>query len=278
MKLINSLKATLLGAVCLSSSLFSMDWCCENAPDWASRIDFKFVMEDQEKPLYTLETIQPLFWGDDSVVFTQGAANYHDDAGIFTLGAGYRYYCNNLDALIGFNGFYDIETDKGHQRMGVGFDILTDLFDLRGNYYWGISNEKRVRRIPLIHDQALNGGDIELGVPVPYFPSMTLFGKIFQWNGDQEKDIHGTAISLRARVTPCFTLEGGYKDTNKQYAYFLSASLRYGQPDRIEYTFLRKCPGQCEMFSPYNICNRMLEKVRRHPTIFVERHNSYRPD
>ncbi len=76
----------------------------ENAKDWMKRTEVQFYFRDNWKPVYSVETIQPLYETSLSTVFTQfRLANTSDIGTTSNLGFGYRKTNKSETNLYGVN-------------------------------------------------------------------------------------------------------------------------------------------------------------------------------
>ncbi len=128
------------GANALINSLKKPD----GAPEWLKRTTIKFQIQDDYKPAYELETVQPIFQTyDKDMFFTQLNARSRSNDQTYNIGIGYR----NIVAdwlLLGINSFYDYTTSYDHQRYGFGFEALGKKYEARANTYFRASNTKEI--------------------------------------------------------------------------------------------------------------------------------------
>ena len=98
------------------------------------------------KPLYGVETLQPLGYYDETsrhVWFTQERlANAGDTGTTANVGIGYRRIAANDDHYYGGNLFYDHRFRGNHGRMSVGLEYVSGIGAFRMNWYRGVSGER----------------------------------------------------------------------------------------------------------------------------------------
>lgn len=124
---------------------------------------------------------------DAAILFgsAQGMVTY-DGRGGASLGAGWRYWNEDLDRIFGLSAWYDF--DNGHaqpyQQLGLSFESLGRYLDFRGNGYVPVSHPDHVLASNLtqtaslvgngigllrnnVVEQAYSGFDAEMGGPTP---------------------------------------------------------------------------------------------------------------
>jgi adhesin/invasin len=119
-------------------------------------------------------------------------------------------------------------------------------------------------------ERALDGWDIEAGLPLPYMNWATVFVKRYQWDAvEGGKDAKGNDAQLRAYVPilPGLEIQAGrtFKDDDKDSNYFIATY-------NVTEAFSNKPKQQVQWFndSAYKLENmedRRYEKVRRENTI-----------
>jgi len=96
---------------------------------------------------------------------------------------------------LGANMFYDHELDTDHKRTSFGGEFRTSIAELNANYYWALSDLKTINAT--LFEQALDGWDLELGVPLPFINWAKVYAKTFRWHGELNDDFDGNEYSLR---------------------------------------------------------------------------------
>ena len=104
---------------------------------------------------------------------------------------------------MGVNSFYDYQDLHKHSRGGVGFEAITDRgLEARINTYIRISGERLVGEdfLNKYYEKVANGFDWELGLPLPYIPSVKVYGGGSWYDFEHFKNKMGW--KLRAEFTP----------------------------------------------------------------------------
>jgi hypothetical protein len=144
----------------------------------------------------------------ENTLFTQGSIYFSDDdRETLNLGIGNRKLLINDTLMLGANIFYDNEIDYGHTRASFGIEAISSVGSLRANQYYAISGWKDVGET---QEKALNGSDIEVGVPLPYLPWTNFYLRTFEWKGvDGAADLKGDEMSLEAKLPLGLNVEVG---------------------------------------------------------------------
>ena len=144
----------------------------------------------------------------ENTLFTQGSIYFSDDnRETLNLGIGNRKLLINDTLMLGANIFYDNEIDYGHTRTSFGIEAISSVGSLRANQYYAISGWKNVGEA---QEKALNGSDIEVGVPLPYLPWTNFYLRTFEWEGSNGvADLKGDEMSLEAKLPLGLNLEVG---------------------------------------------------------------------
>ena len=144
----------------------------------------------------------------ENTLFTQGSIYFSDDnRETINLGIGNRKLLINDTLMLGANIFYDNEIDYGHTRASFGVEAISSVGSLRANQYYAISGWKDVGEA---QEKALDGSDIEVGVPLPYLPWTNFYLRTFEWEGASGvADLKGDEMSLEAKLPLGLNLEVG---------------------------------------------------------------------
>ena len=154
-----------------------------------------------EKPQWNVLVVAPLSDESDihNTIFTQVSANHKDDRTTLNLGLGYRSLSEDKTTLLGINAFYDQELRYNHGRMSVGLEALSTMWEMRANKYVATTDWKTGRYGN--QERALDGFDVEAGVPLPFMNWATVYVKHFEWKTyGSVADKEGQNLSLRARL------------------------------------------------------------------------------
>ena len=209
--------------------------------DWTKRVlkrtDVGYEMMDYRKPTWLLETIQSIYQTPDSLSntsFFQGRWAYHNYDSTFNLGLGYRHLLDNQSWIFGANGFLDGTTRYDHRRLSAGAEAINKYVTLRANYYQAITSKKEVSYLEntsitnsattttttlyktYSYEQALNGYDGELDVPVPFVPWIRVAANLFRFKSENSgmDNVHGNILIIRNNLTKYLSVELGRKHDN----------------------------------------------------------------
>jgi hypothetical protein len=242
-------------------------------PDWLKRTDINIEVQEDLKPLWSIETIQPIYQSGqlEHTVFFQGRLAHSDDDETLNLGFGYRHLLSNKTWLLGANTWYDVTHEHNHYRYGLGLEALGQYVDLRTNLYAAQSGEKTVQQTGgnTVTEQALDGWDLSLEAPLPYLPWARVMVKTYEWDNEYSKNLHGEMLSIRMNITDNIEVEAGATDDNTDNAQgFMNLTWHFGKPAGVEHTAFGK--GSANMFTARDLTKHTLDKVRRHHDIVVE--------
>jgi adhesin/invasin len=220
---------------------------------------------DGDDTRFSIFTVQPLYDNPEAgrATFFQGSVIATDDDDTINLGLGQRWMLNDGKVIAGLNLFYDNEWDAGHERMGVGGEVLTSVGDFRVNSYTALSDTETVNGA---EETALDGMDMELALPLPYLPNTRVHAKSFKWDGEKgANDLEGDTISLRSALPMGFELEAGstsYDGNAANDADFVSLSFNVARFHQQQYVQQPKLVSS-QAYQLTDITDRRFEKVRR---------------
>ena len=113
---------------------------------WMRRTTLSFQFQAGWKPLYSVETVQPLGHHDDTsrhVWFTQQRISRASDIGTtLNVGIGYRRISKDDRRLYGAHLFYDHRFLRHHDRLSAGIEYMSGKSEFRFNWYDSASNER----------------------------------------------------------------------------------------------------------------------------------------
>lgn len=205
----------------------------EVVKSWLDRIELSVVYETDQKPTFYFQTVQPLYQSIDKINtwFIQPRVNYQNTEVTYNAGIGYRYLKGN-DWILGANLFGDYQDKHHHGRVGLGFEAISQILEGRLNSYFGITPKRVVEESTSTTtlEKAADGGDLELGIPVPYLPWLKIYGSGFWYNFEKFADKYGWKGRIEARLNEAVALEGFAWDDNK-------GTREYGGRVRINLKF-----------------------------------------
>jgi len=176
-----------------------------NALKYVNNWEFGGNWDEDEGPSYFADLIFPLWEpeSEDRVFFFEPRSSFSNKEFLLNLGTGYRQLVKDGEWMLGFNTFYDYETEYSHYRVGWGVEALSSYAEFRSNYYLGLSQERLVEETvgAVIFEEAIDGFDIEIGAPVPHYSRLKLFGGA-NWYNLKKTDINRYGWTLRAEYKP----------------------------------------------------------------------------
>lgn len=270
--------AAALIAQAAETSILPKFW--DDAPAWAKRTEFQWELNEDNKPEFSVLTLQPIYQTENlaETFFTQARLDFHRQFGqdryTSNLGFGYRrlYFDNTL--LGGVNVFYDREWRQGHNRLGVGTEVKWNTVDFAANYYYGLSDKRTVASG--VTEQPLDGYNIELTNQVPYLPWARARVSYFDFHReDATKDYDGFIASLEMDLLSNLQVEMGYTDDDVghnlafvRFNFRLSDDLSTGP--KGAYLFGGNAVDD-KPFRMRDMSVHTLDKIRRVNDIVVER-------
>jgi adhesin/invasin len=170
-------------------------------------------------------------YGDNpnSFIFNQINLNRFDKRTTLNLGLGYRRLNADETWMTGVNAFYDHEFPNDHKRNGVGFELISSIFEARVNSYNGTTGY--IKDKSGTNSKALDGRDMGFRVALPYLPGMMFGMNAVQWKG-----IDG----MKDKKSRKFTLGGNLSD-NVSISFerhdYKSAALKDNNSINLNYTW-----------------------------------------
>ena len=137
----------------------------------------------------------------NSFIFNQINLNRFDKRTTLNLGLGYRRLNADETWMTGINAFYDHEFPNDHKRNGIGFELISSIFETRVNSYNGTTGY--IQDKSSTNSKALDGRDMGFKVALPYLPGM-----MFGMNAVQSKGIGG----MKDKKSRKYTLGGNLSD------------------------------------------------------------------
>jgi adhesin/invasin len=184
-------------------------------------LDFNINAQDYLKPTFSIMSVSEISKIDSGTIFNQTSINTHDGDETINIGFGIRKLLNDNTLLLGANTFYDHQLTESHERVGVGAEAITSIFDVRGNYYNALSG-RRTNSESVI-ERALDGWDLRGDYHLPIEENVNLFISKFEFKNPEDVSTYkekGTKIGMDAALGN-FVIEGGYMDDNQENdAYF----------------------------------------------------------
>lgn len=249
-----------------------------NLPEWIKRTRIGIEAGTKIKPIYFLESLQPLFGTEENetVLFNHARIASRDYRTVYNMGLGARRIFKDA-YLLGANMFYDFQDLHQHHRAGVGVEAFTDKgMEARMNTYF------RVSSIRLVHDDSsgqyfekvANGLDWELGSPVPYLPSLKIYGGGYWYSFEKFRNKLGWSMRLEYNPIKNSRLIFKVLDDNKRKkeSYRFEGALTLAFTSFHPRDILKDLKGSKEAFPKINLRNKVLERVVRDFDITVITH------
>ena len=189
-------------------------------------LDFNINTQEYLKPTFNIMTVSEIKKFNSGTIFNQTSINTHDDDETINIGFGLRRLIKDDLILLGSSIFYDHQLNQSHQRVGAGIEAISSIFDLRGNYYNGISGRRKNKKG--FSERALDGWDFQMDYHLPIKSDVSLFINAFEFK-NPEKDSsfreRGNKMGTSATLGN-FVIEAGYLDDNQESdAYFGTIKL-----------------------------------------------------
>jgi len=234
----------------------------EHTPEFIKYFDAEYTFSSDSPDTFSLTTLSSIYEEEQSVIFNQTSLFRHDDNTTLNIGLGYRNLFSDDKMIFGANIFYDREIQVTHQRLGLGIELLTSVFDLRTNYYESFSDIKLVTNND--REKALDGYDVRIDYHLPSSLvegySVTFFTLLYDWSesgGDFELD--GYKVGFSSKVYRNLYVETGIDDdgtNDKDFYLVFNYAFKFNDngSDIVE---------NKEAFQFESVRHRMFEKVLR---------------
>jgi hypothetical protein len=216
-----------------------------------------------------LMAVYGLYEDKNLFLFNQGSIVNFDGRNTYNLGIGARRISNDETVIIGANAFYDYEAGSGHERLGLGLELLTSMFEFRANKYNAISGTINYSGI---EETALDGRDFKLTANLPYFYSSNIHFTSSEWNDGMAYKTETEELGISAELLPnvVFELSRQKKDsTQSDTVASVSYSIPLGSTPRIERRMqdgvwsTRLKPIRESLYQPVQRENRIMKKAIR---------------
>lgn len=238
------------------------------AKPWMQRTVLSLRFQKNWKPLYGVETLQPLGHYDEKsrhVWFTQERlANVADTGTTANVGVGYRRIAANDDYYYGGNLFYDHRFRGNHGRMSVGLEYVSGIGAFRVNWYRGVSGERSLDGATHLENVS-NGYTAEYGTSFKNARWARVYMEAYHWQLRHGVDKHGLRIGTELQLTPRISVDMGYnKLVHKHGSPYGKVMFRLAGVDTAWFG------GNHRLDAKASVRANMLENVRRHHTVHVD--------
>lgn len=277
---IRSLRFKRLCCLLATFLIVPMTAFAEKLPDWMERWEFGLNVEEDDGADWFLDPIIPLYRhpADQRVLFVEPRWQFADGTHLFNLGVGARELVLDDRWLVGANMFYDYETNHSHYRLGWGLEALSAFAELRSNVYLGLSQRRLVEENAggNTYEEAVNGYDLEAGMPVPYYSRLKLFSGFNWYNFEKFKNLYGWRVRAEYTPVPFIVIDGLLSnDTKSNVDWGMTVAFRIplGGAAGSAKTPLRSPLALDETAFPESDAREQLFRlVERHHEIVVERY------
>ena len=236
---------------------------------WMRRTTLSFQFQEGWKPLYSVETVQPLGHYDDKsrdVWFTQQRISRASDIGTtLNVGVGYRRISKDDRRLYGAHLFYDHRFLRHHDRLSGGLEYMSGESEFRFNWY-GSASDERVLDANLHNlERVANGYTLEYGKTFKNARWARVYVEGYHWNQERQADKNGLRVGSELQLTPRVSVDMGYnKPENNSGGAYGKITFRLAGSSVAWYG------GKHRVEGAMSVRSKMLSLVRRHHTIWVE--------
>ena len=236
---------------------------------WMRRTTLSFQFQEGWKPLYSVETVQPLGHYDDKsrdVWFTQQRISRASDIGTtLNVGVGYRRISKDDRRLYGAHLFYDHRFLRHHDRLSGGLEYMSGESEFRFNWY-GSASDERVLDANLHNlERVANGYTLEYGKTFKNARWARVYVEGYHWNQQRQADKNGLRVGSELQLTPRVSVDMGYnKPENNSGGAYGKITFRLAGSSVAWYG------GKHRVEGAMSVRSKMLSLVRRHHTIWVE--------
>ena len=236
---------------------------------WMRRTTLSFQFQEGWKPLYSVETVQPLGHYDDrsrDVWFTQQRISRASDIGTtLNVGVGYRRISKDDRRLYGAHLFYDHRFLRHHDRLSWGLEYMSGESEFRFNWYGSASDERVLDANLHTLERVANGYTLEYGKTFKNARWARVYVEGYHWNQERQADKNGLRIGSELQLTPRVSVDMGYNKPEH------SSGGAYGKITfRLAGSPVAWYGGKHKVEGAMSVRSKMLSLVSRHNTIWVE--------
>jgi len=250
------------------SNVFNAMYGAKGKP-WMRRTTLSFQFQEGWKPLYSVETVQPLGHYDDvsrHVWFTQQRISRDSDIGTtLNAGVGYRRISKDDRRLYGAHLFYDHRFLRHHDRLSAGLEYMSGESEFRFNWYGSASDERVLDANLHTLERVANGYTLEYGKTFKNARWARVYVEGYHWNQERQADKNGLRVGSELQLTPRVSVDMGYnKPENNSGGAYGKITFRLAGSSVAWYG------GKHRVEGAMSVRSKMLSLVRRHHTIWVE--------
>jgi len=250
------------------SNVFNAMYGAKGKP-WMRRTTLSFQFQEGWKPLYSVESVQPLGHYDDKlrdVWFTQQRISRASDIGTtLNVGVGYRRISKDDRRLYGAHLFYDHRFLRHHDRLSGGLEYMSGESEFRFNWYGSASDERVLDANLHTLERVANGYTLEYGKTFKNARWARVYVEGYHWNQERQADKNGLRVGSELQLTPRVSIDMGYNkpEHNSGGAYGKITFRLAGSP-------VAWYGGKHRVEGAMSVRSKMLSLVRRNNTIWVE--------
>ena len=250
------------------SNVFNAMYGAKGKP-WMRRTTLSFQFQEGWKPLYSVETVQPLGHYDDKsrdVWFTQQRISRASDIGTtLNVGVGYRRISKDDRRLYGAHLFYDHRFLRHHDRLSAGLEYMSGESEFRFNWYGSASDERVLDANLHTLERVANGYTLEYGKTFKNARWARVYVEGYNWNQERQADKNGLRLGSELQLTSRVSIDMGYnKPENNSGGAYGKITFRLAGSSVAWYG------GKHRLEGAMSVRSKMLSLVRRHNTIWVE--------
>ena len=236
---------------------------------WMRRTTLSFQFQEGWKPLYSVETVQPLGHYDDKsrdVWVTQQRISRASDIGTtLNAGVGYRRISKDDRRLYGAHLFYDHRFLRHHDRLSGGLEYMSGESEFRFNWYGSASDERVLDANLHTLERVANGYTLEYGKTFKNARWARVYVEGYHWNQELQADKNGLRVGSELQLTPRVSVDMGYNKPEH------NSGGAYGKITfRLAGSSVAWYGGKHSVEGAMSVRSKMLSLVRRHNTIWVE--------
>ncbi|MBP2651033.1 MAG: eae [Firmicutes bacterium] len=242
----------------------------QNGSEWMKRTEVSLSFGDDNKPLYSLESLQPLGEMNDigGLWFWQGRyAHTGENSSTANLGLGWRKLSLDKSSIVGFNTFYDYGFQYNLARVGLGAEYFNKLAEYRANWYHPVTGEREIDSVNSLFIRAVEGMDIEAGTSFVHMPWLKVYAGGYYWDNKYHDDEIGYRLRSTMQLTSQLRVELGYTNSNLSRGLYgtVAYQLAFGSGKHSLQTKNMKTN-----YKQNDLTDKMLQKVERQNDIKTE--------
>ena len=232
-------------------------------------IELETKVRDSAKPHFRILSVFELTDNEYDAILSQLSFSTFNDRETINAGLVYRKFNTSKTLMYGANMFFDQQLHTGHQRLGLGLEFKSSVYDFNLNFYDARSSIHHVDGVPEV---VASGYDAEIGMVVPYVPWAKIYYKAYQWNNETLNIKNGENLSIYMEPTSRVSLEAGLQNDNTVSSKKTFVKLNYiiCCADEKSRPSMFSVSTQAFNYTPLDN-KRMYEKVRRENNIVVVR-------